>query len=75
VATVIPAGGKTWVTANEAPDWLGSDVTPEVVRAWASRGKVNGHRVGRETYYDLDDLTETEYATRTSTRGHKRVAA
>lgn len=71
---MIQAGGRDYYTANEIPD-IWPDVTPEAVRQWAARGRVNGHRVGREVYYDLNDLTETEHATRTSPRGGRRGVA
>lgn len=71
---MITAGGRDWVTANEVPD-MWPDVTAEAVRQWAARGKVNGHRVGRHTYYDLNDLTEAEHAARTSARGQRRGLA
>jgi ribosomal protein L19E len=71
---VIHAGGRDWYTANEVPD-IWPDVTPEAVRQWAARGKVNGHRVGRHTYYDLNDLTEAEHAARTAGRGSRRGMA
>lgn len=70
---MIHVGGKDWVTASEVPQ-MWPDVQPATVRQWASRGKVNGHRVGRETYYDMNDLTEAEHAARTSERGHRRGA-
>lgn len=71
---MINADGREWCTATEVPD-IWPDVTPAAVRKWASRGRLNGHRIGRETYYDLNDLTEAEHAARTSTRGGRRGMA
>lgn len=71
---MIHADGREWITANEVPD-IWPDVSPEAVRAWATRGKLNGQRVGRHTYYDINDLTEAEHAARTSTRGRRRGMA
>jgi len=71
---VIHADGRDWYTASEVRD-VWPDVSPEAVRAWAARGKVNGHRIGRRTYYDLNELTEAEHAARTSPRGNKRGMA
>jgi hypothetical protein len=70
---MIRVAERDWITATEAPAYLGPDVQAQTVRAWAARGKVAGHRIGRETYYRLDDLTEIEHATRTSNRGHRRT--
>lgn len=71
---MIHADGRDWLSANEVPD-IWPDVTPEAVRQWAHDGKINGHRVGRSVYYDLNHLTEAEYAARTSPRGNKRTRA
>lgn len=68
---MIHAGGKDWITAAEVPTWW-PDVKAATVRAWAATGKITGYRVGRETYYDKEALTDIEHATRTSTRGNKR---
>lgn len=72
---MIEAGGKRWISATEAPDHLGPDVTPDIVRSWARHGWISGHRVGSKVYYDLDALTEEEHRTRTSKRGNKRTMA
>jgi hypothetical protein len=72
---MIEADGRTWITAAEAPDWLGPDITATLVRDWARRALVAGHRIGREVYYDLDTLTETEHAVRTSRAGRRRSSA
>lgn len=72
---MIEVGGITYVTATEAPGYLGADVTAEMVRAWGSRRKLNGYRVGRETFYSLDELTDVEFATRNSRFGKWRKNA
>lgn len=72
---MIEVNGLIYVTATEAPAHLGPDCTPQVVRAWGTRRKANRYRVGRETYYSLDELTEVEYLTRTSRTGRPRAAA
>ncbi len=70
---MIHVAGRDWYTANEIPD-MWPDVTPEAVRAWASRGRLNGHRIGREVYYDINDLAKAEHQASTATRGNKRGA-
>lgn len=69
---LIRLGGLDYITAAEAPQHLGDDVTPALVRDWARRALLAGHRVGREVYYPLDMLVEVEYATRTSRAGRPR---
>lgn len=69
---MIKAGDRTWITASEAFSYW-PDVTSTAVRSWAHDGKVSGHRIGREVYYDLAQLSEVEKATRTSRRGNKRT--
>lgn len=71
---MIHADGREWCTANEVPE-MWPDVTANAVRLWARNGKVNPVRAGGKTYYDLNELTEAEYASRTSTRGNKRGVA
>ena len=72
---MIEAAGRRWITTSEAPEWLGPDITTDMVRDWARRKLLAGHRIGRETYYDLDHLTETEHAVRTSRGGRRRGSA
>ena len=72
---MIEVNGSVYITATEAPEHLGTDCSPQTVRQWGKRRKVNGYRLGRETYYSLDELTEVEYVTRTSPTGRPRAAA
>jgi hypothetical protein len=61
-----------YVTATEAPDWLGDDVTVDMVNKWHRRRKVTGFRVGREVFFRLDELREVEQVTRDTPGGHPR---
>ena len=72
---MIYADDRAWITAGEAPEYLGSDITPDMVRDWARRGLCRGHRIGREVYYNLDLLTLAEHRTRTSRGGRPRNSA
>lgn len=69
---MIRLDGVDYCTPTEAPEQLGGDVTPDMVRQWIYRKLVVGYRVGRETYCKLDDLTEVEYETRISRQGRPR---
>lgn len=72
---MIELAGVRYITASEAAEYLGPDVTPELVRDWKRRGLIVGHRVGRCTWYRLDDLTEVEYQVRINRAGRPRHAA
>lgn len=72
---VITVAGQTYITATEAPSYLGADVAPATVRQWGSRRKVNRYPVGGETYYALIELAEVERVTRTAKVGRPRVVA
>jgi hypothetical protein len=61
-----------YITAGEASDYLGPDVTPAMVYKWRQRRMVNAYRVGREKYYRLDELKEVEGVLRRSARGRPR---
>jgi hypothetical protein len=61
---MIALDGAEWVTAEEALPQLGDDITPERLRDWKRRRLVAGHRVGRLTYYRLDQLLDAELRTR-----------
>lgn len=69
---MIHVAGITYVLAGEAAEHLGPDVTAQMVRQWGARRMANRYRVGRVTYYSLDELTEVEYVTRSSARGRPR---
>ena len=71
---MIDLNGATYITALEAPDYLGDDVRPATVRKWRQRGKLTGYPVGQRTHYLLDDLVEVEYETRQERRGRARAA-
>lgn len=72
---MIEVDGVEFITAQEAPEHLGDDITPEMVRNWGSRRLVQGYRVGRHTYYALDDLIEVEFVVSESGQGRPRRAA
>jgi hypothetical protein len=69
---VIQADGRDWYTANEINGFW-PDVSPAAIRQWASRGKLNGHRIGRRTYYDLDHVQEVEQEQRPFRHTNQRV--
>lgn len=58
-----------FVTATEAPSYLGPDVSVSMVNKWRQRRMVTGYRVGREVLFRLDELKEVERATRRSVKG------
>lgn len=64
-----------YVTATEAPDWLGDDVTVDAVNKWHTRRMVTGYRVGRLVYFRLDELREVEQVTRDTPSGRPRPTA
>lgn len=64
-----------YVTATEAPCYLGPDVTAAMVYKWRQRRMVNAYRVGREKFYRLDELKEVEGVLRRSGRGRPRRSA
>jgi hypothetical protein len=70
---VIEVEGIRYVTATEAPDHLGADVTPGMVAMWRQRRMITPYRVGREVYYRLDELIEVEYVTRGMPQSHRRT--
>lgn len=61
-----------YISATEAPGYLGPDVTPGMVYKWRQRHMVNGYKVGREVYYRLDELKEVEGVLRRRGLGRKR---
>jgi hypothetical protein len=61
-----------YVTATEAPEWLGDDVTSGMVAMWRHRHMITPYRVGREVYYRLDELREVEQVTREAPQSHRR---
>lgn len=71
---MIVVDGKTFITAQEAHEHLGDDVTEDRVWDWQRRHLVTGYLVDRTRHYDLDALTEVEYLLRTSRRGRHRRA-
>lgn len=71
---MITVNGVEYITAEEAPTWIGADVRPGTVRQWGSRRKVNRYRVGNETYYSLIELAEVERTTRTTRVGRPRAS-
>jgi hypothetical protein len=80
---VITLAGVDYVTAGQASDLLGGDLTPALLRDWKRRGLLatpdpqapGAVRVGRFNLYRLDVLTEAEYVTRTSRCGVRRATA
>lgn len=72
---MIRLDGIAYITATEAPDHLGDDVDPAMVRDWHRRKLIVGYRVGKEVYYRLEGLVEVEYTLRTSGRGRPRRVA
>lgn len=60
--------GVEWLTASEARQQLGSDITPELLRDWKRRHLIRGVRIGRHGYYRRDDLIAAEHQTRHRTR-------
>jgi hypothetical protein len=72
---MIYVNGLSYVTAAEAPASLGPDITAALVRDWKRRRLITGYRVGRETWYRLDELVEVEYVLRNSRTGRPRRAA
>ena len=70
---MIVADGREWYTANEINE-LWPDVSPAAIRQWASRGKLNGHRIGRHAYYDIDQVAEIEQSQRPFRNTNQRVA-
>jgi hypothetical protein len=71
---VIEVEGIRYVTATEAPDHLGADIVPAMIRDWKRRRLITGYRVGKVTYYRLDELIEVEYVLRDSGKGRRRRA-
>lgn len=61
---MIDLDGVEWVTAAEAIEQLGDDVTPAMLREWKSRGLVQGHRLGRANVYHLEQALDAERTTR-----------
>lgn len=60
-----------YVTAREAPAYLGADVSEAMVNKWHSRRMVTGYRVGREVLFRLDELKEVEGVTRRSGKSYR----
>ena len=69
---MITVEGTSYVTADEAVDQLGPDITAALVRDWARRGLVTPVRVGQRAWYPLDQLWDAEHRTRTAGRGRPR---
>lgn len=69
---MISLDGKTFVTAREAAEVLGDDVSAARVWDWQRRRLVNGYMVSRRRYYDLDQLVDVEYLLRSGGRGRRR---
>jgi hypothetical protein len=69
---VIEVEGIRYVTATEAPDHLGADITRDMIYKWRKRRKITGYRVGKEVYHRLDELIEVEYVTRGTPDGRPR---
>lgn len=60
-----------YVSATEAPEFCGPDVTRDMVYEWRKRRLVTGYRVGREVLFRLDELKEVEGVTRRSGKSHR----
>jgi hypothetical protein len=63
-----------YITATEVTDHLGPDVVPAMLRDWQRRHLITGYRVGKVTWYRLDEVREVEYVLRHGGRGRKRRA-
>lgn len=67
---MIDATGAEWLTVTEAARRL--RVRPSAIRTWASRGKVRSHRMGRESFVHLGDVTTAEHAWRMRVAAKKK---
>jgi hypothetical protein len=74
VLEVTNDAGETirYITAVEVSDHLGPDVVPDMLRDWQRRRLITGYRVGKATYYRIDEVREVEYVLRSGGRGRKR---
>ncbi|GLY21681.1 hypothetical protein [Micromonospora sp. NBRC 101691] len=74
---MIHLAGHDYGTAAEIANHLGDDVTTDMIRNWAKRGRLARHRTtdddGRPcVLYPLDQAAAIEATTRTATRGRPR---
>lgn len=69
---MITVDGREYGTAAEIAARLGPDVTVAMIRNWAARDDLGGHRAGRTVYYPLDQAAAIEAAKRTTGRGRPR---
>jgi hypothetical protein len=65
---MITREGVDWLTAVEAGQVLGPDVSGELLRDWKRRGLIRGAVIRGVAHYRRDDLEEAEAATRARTR-------
>jgi len=73
---MITIDGVEYGQAQEIARRLGPDVTPEMVRAWGRRGKVERKKLDDGTvWYRLDQAATAERNARTSGRGRPRRAS
>ncbi len=59
---IVDREGCVWVTAKGGAAELGDDVTPALIRSWASsrRALVAGRRANGRTWYRLHELQAVE---------------
>lgn len=69
---MITVNGERWGTAADIAVALGGDVTPGMVRKWASRDGLASKRVSRTVYYPYAEAAEIEAAKRAGGRGRPR---
>lgn len=60
---LIDTDGTEWLTVTEAARRY--RVRPSAIRNWATRGKVQSHRIGRHAYVRTIDVAQAEHAWRT----------
>ncbi|GIE29984.1 hypothetical protein Ait01nite_030290 [Actinoplanes italicus] len=72
-----PVTGEEWGTAFEIAAALGADITPKMIRNWATRDGLPAARLtgpGRgAVYYPLPAAEEIEQRKRSSRRGRPRT--
>lgn len=69
---MIEVKGVSYGTAREIARVLGGDVTPAMVRNWATRDGLTAIRVGRAVLYPLAQARLIERDKRLSGRGRPR---
>lgn len=69
---MLEVNGQRYITAVEAPEYLGSDVKSSRVHDWKRRRLVTGYKMGGLVWFRLDELIEVEFITRRSPGGRPR---